>query len=277
MELYVEGAYSIATYYLDGRLLGTHANGYTSAIWRLDAIHGQPAGALNFDGETDNVLAVFVDARMAHCSGWWYEGGGIFRNSYLIRSNYIRIPSHGISVGATLPEGSGSYSYPALPRDGITVFFASVEARVSVETDIIPATAGGTGSSATVADVTFTVLNIAGVVVASHTTSAAKLPANISASLPLHGGKVQVWSVARPYLYTLTTTVTVGSGTGQVAVVDSVNSSFGVRNVAWSASEGLLLNEQRVKMRGFCNHENFGGGGSVSCAQLLPSAALHLY
>ena len=67
IELYVEGAYSVATYYLNGQLLGTHQNGYTSAIWRLDSV---PGAALRFGDGGDNVLAVFVDARMAHCTGW---------------------------------------------------------------------------------------------------------------------------------------------------------------------------------------------------------------
>eukprot|EP01052_Picozoa_sp_SAG31_P025438 SAG31_NODE_2229_length_6145_cov_2.651009_5_plen_343_part_00 len=68
VELYVEGAYSIATYYLNGVLLGKHQNGYTSAIFRLDSVS---AAALHYDGATDNVLAIHVDARMAHCTGWW--------------------------------------------------------------------------------------------------------------------------------------------------------------------------------------------------------------
>ncbi len=53
--------------YLNGKLLGTHENGYTSAIWRLDSV---PGAALRFGDGGDNVLAVFVDARMAHCTGW---------------------------------------------------------------------------------------------------------------------------------------------------------------------------------------------------------------
>ena len=50
-----------------------------------------------------------------------------------------------------------------------------------------------------VVEVTFTVLDKAGNPVATQTTSVKKLPANISASLQLKGGDVQLWSVARPY------------------------------------------------------------------------------
>jgi beta-galactosidase/beta-glucuronidase len=92
--------------------------------------------------------------------------------------------------------------------------------------------------------------------VASGKATASALPANVSATIALT--QANVWSVARPYLYALNTQVRVGN-----KIVDSVNTSFGVRNVAWSADHGLLLNEQRVKMRGFCEHENFAGVGSA--------------
>jgi beta-galactosidase/beta-glucuronidase len=49
----------------------------------------------------------------------------------------------------------------------------------------------------------------------------------------------------------------------QDAVVDVVNETVGIRNVAWDAERGLLLNEENVKMRGACNHESFTGVGTV--------------
>ena len=51
----------------------------------------------------------------------------------------------------------------------------------------------------------------------------------------------QVWSVPRPYLYTLLTTVQV-DGTG--AVVDNVTTSIGLRDVQFTSDEGMFLNEQ---------------------------------
>ena len=71
VELYVEGMYAFATYYINGALLGVHALGYTSYSARLDNV----TGGL-FYGGADNVLAIFVDASGARDTGWWYEGGG---------------------------------------------------------------------------------------------------------------------------------------------------------------------------------------------------------
>lgn len=65
VELYVEGMYAFATYYLNGQPLGNHVLGYTSFFTRLDN-----ASNLFFDGRK-NVLAVFVDATAARDTGWW--------------------------------------------------------------------------------------------------------------------------------------------------------------------------------------------------------------
>jgi hypothetical protein len=66
VELYNEGMYAYAEYYLNGQSLGTHALGYTSFFARLDNV----SGGLFFDGR-DNVLAVYVDATSSRDTGWW--------------------------------------------------------------------------------------------------------------------------------------------------------------------------------------------------------------
>ena len=80
-------------------------------------------------------------------------------------------------------------------------------------------------------------------------------PGPITVSAP-----VQLWSVARPYLLTLVVELSVGG-----SVVDAVNETVAVRNVAWDGEKGLVLNEQNVKMRGACNHESFTGVGAGEC------------
>ena len=67
IELYCEGMYAFAVYYLNGALLGEHDLGYTSAFFRLD----NGSAPLVYGGG-DNVLAVYVDATEARDSGWWY-------------------------------------------------------------------------------------------------------------------------------------------------------------------------------------------------------------
>jgi hypothetical protein len=51
--------------------------------------------------------------------------------------------------------------------------------------------------------------------------------------------------------------------TGTSTVLDSVNTTVGVRALSWDADTGLAVNSQPVKMRGFCNHESFAGVGAA--------------
>ena len=77
VQVYFDGVFSVATVYLNGEPVTHHQCGYTSFAARLDNVTG-----VRFGGE--NVLAVFADATVT--TGWWYEGGGLFREVAIIRS-----------------------------------------------------------------------------------------------------------------------------------------------------------------------------------------------
>ena len=69
----------------------------------------------------------------------------------------------------------------------------------------------------------------------------------------------QLWSVEKPQLYQLRTSVLV-----QGKVVDTQLTTFGIRKVEWSGATGFLLNGQRVMLNGVCNHHDLGVlGGAV--------------
>ena len=96
---------------------------------------------------------------------------------------------------------------------------------------------------------------------ASETSPAKAAPAQgdvTSAGMALTA--VELWTVARPYLHTLVTAVLDGASG---AVLDTVNTSVGIRDLAWDAERGLQVNEQAIKMRGACNHESFAGVGGA--------------
>ena len=68
-------------------------------------------------------------------------------------------------------------------------------------------------------------------------------------------GLAELWSIRRPYLYTLVTTLK-ESG-------DTINTSVGLYTTNWTGDQGLFMNERHIKVRGFCNHDSFGGVGMV--------------
>jgi beta-galactosidase/beta-glucuronidase len=102
---------------------------------------------------------------------------------------------------------------------------------------------------------TFTLYEADGVTIAASAAAGAVVVAagsSASASAMLTLTNAQCWSVARPYLYTLTVTLSV-SGTA----VDAFNTTVGVRSVRWDADWGAFVNEQRVRFRAYCDHESF--------------------
>jgi beta-galactosidase len=69
----------------------------------------------------------------------------------------------------------------------------------------------------------------------------------------------KMWSPATPVLYRAVVEVIVA---GQV--MDSEQSTFGIRTIAWNAADGLLLNGKSIKMKGGCVHHDNGVLGAAS-------------
>jgi len=74
--------------------------------------------------------------------------------------------------------------------------------------------------------------------------------------------------VQKPQLYLLRTTLRAGSATG--AACDEVLQTVGFRSLSWPLG-GLSLNGETLQLRGFSEHNDFGGVGTA-----MP-ARLHLY
>jgi beta-galactosidase/beta-glucuronidase len=95
-----------------------------------------------------------------------------------------------------------------------------------------------------------------------------------------------LWTIPKPYLYTLVSTVGSCTNAGATALTtpsvltadssssngsrsrasewDSVNTSVGFRSLLYSADQGFFMNDEHVKVRGFCDHNNFAAVGMVS-------------
>ncbi len=67
-----------------------------------------------------------------------------------------------------------------------------------------------------------------------------------------------LWSVDHPALHHLETTVTLDG-----KEVDRCVTPFGIRSVRFDADNGMLLNGERVEVKGTCNHQDHAGVGSA--------------
>ena len=172
VSLIFEGVFRSTTVWLNGVRLpdGEHQFGYTSFAVRLDNVTGVKFG----DGKAkENVLAVHVNAMKG--TGWWYEGGGIYRHCQLVATP----PLH-------------------FARDGLFVRTGAVNAtHATVKADAELTNAAG-------ADVTvlLDIRDASGSVVASASASVSALNGSTSAfaSAMLVIASPERWSVQRPYL-----------------------------------------------------------------------------
>ena len=252
IELYVQGALSASTWWLNGLPLAGGAifsSSYTALILRLDDSPGLLWGA-----GAVNVVTAYVDGTAK--TGWWYEGGGLYRRVLLTSSSAVGgVVTHGISAPANVTGA------PAWHTSGVTAAGSFGAAALSPS-----ATLRNDGPTPSSFFVTWSLVDATGAVAASATSLATSIPpfGNATATLatPLALPAAELWSVARPYLYTLVTSVA-PAATGAGVLVDSVNTTVGIRSAVWSASTGFSLNGAAVKMRGFCNHENFGALGAA--------------
>jgi len=243
VHLYFDGVFSVVNVYFQGALLLNHSCGYTSFAVRLDNATGVVWGG-------ENVLAVYADATKT--TGWWYEGGGLYRNAYILRSSYpVRLADDGIFASSFT---EGAFHPRADPGDGITADSATITPSISVEMD-------DNGPATKNVSVRVTLFAQDGItLLASSISSETPAPRGSTVIVkppPLSINSVELWSVPRPYLHVLVASLIDEGGN----VVDTMNIMLGVRTIRWDAINGMFLNEQHVKLRGFCNHNNFAGMG----------------
>lgn len=176
-----------------------------------------------------------------------YEGSGLIRSArLLVTSAGALVAPFGVS-SASFIQGAIHANGDGAPAAGL--FADSVDLNPTVATL-------GQGGSVTAA---FTLYAPDGATVVASGTASGRAGDTLALSSPMTiGGPVQLWSVARPYLYTLAVQLSQGG-----VPTDAVNETVAVRGVAWDGERGLVLNEQNVKMRGACNHESFTGVGAA--------------
>lgn len=121
--LEVDGAMSHASVWINGRLAGGWACGYTS--FRVDLTPHITTGSRN-------VLSIRLDNPPD--SSRWYPGGGIYRRVWLVKTSSIAIAHHGVTI--TTPHVGTDAA-----RVSITVHIDRTDAsRVHLRTSILDAT-----------------------------------------------------------------------------------------------------------------------------------------
>jgi beta-galactosidase len=225
VDLEFDGISSDATVYLNGQKLGNHPYAYTS--FRLDI-----ASHLNF--LTSNILAVRVDNSMQPNSRW-YTGSGIYRHVRVVVTEPIHLFPWGVFV--TTPDASAASATVVVKTQVQNDTMAT--AAVTVKTILV----GPSGERSAEPD---------GIVELQ-----ARQPAEATQQLTLD--HPALWSPESPRLYRAITQVMKNG-----RVLDQVETSFGVRSLAWSPEKGLLLNGAPIKLAGGSVHHDNGPLGAAA-------------
>ena len=204
--------------FLNGCTLGRHMSGYTS--FRYDI-----TDYVNYGGK--NTLTVRCDA--TEFEGWWYEGAGIYRHTWLVKTSPLHVAPWGTHVISDVKADA-----------------ADLTAKTRLAND---------SNEAVRVDLVSTVLDSHGQSVAQSTEKDIALEPWRERELAprMTVPNPMLWSLVEPNLYRLVTEIKKGT-----AVVDRYETTFGIRTIRFDANLGFLLNGKSVKIKGASNHQDAG-------------------
>ncbi len=194
----------------------------------------RPYGYISFEYDMtpylrkgDNVVAVRVD-NGDQPNSRWYSGCGIYRHVWLTRT----APLHFVDWG--------------------THVVTDAKGRVAVQVEYADAARQGARPA-----LRTTIYDARGRQVATRTGGATRQNLKV--------GKPELWSVDRPYVYTVKVELIIDG-----RVVDDYTTTTGFRSFRFDAATGFWLNGRNMKLNGVCLHHDLGCLGAA-----LHEDALH--
>ena len=218
-----DGAYRETMVVFNNFYIGRHSGGYDPFSFDVTDF-ATPGGR--------NVLLVRVDATSS--DGWFYEGAGIYRHVWLVKTNPVHVKQWGTFVSAQVGVGA---------------------ATLSIRTEV-----NNRGNAAQSARVVSTILDPSGKEVGTSAAGLVQIPAGAEQTFEqkIVVARPSLWSLEERNLYKLVSEVRAGGET-----VDRYETPFGIRTVKFDAEKGFFLNGKSVKLKGTCNHQDHAGVGAA--------------
>jgi beta-galactosidase len=223
ISIVFDGVFRNSMVWVNGHYLGTEESGYNQFQYDITDL-------LNYGG--NNVIAVRADATMEE--GWFYEGAGIYRHVWLLKTSPVHTVLNGTFVTSELNEG---------------------KARVTSKTEVI-----NESNAIKKVEVVQTIIDAEGkTVAAGKATSVSILPfetKEVTTTMDVPSPKL--WDLESPYLYKMSTSITENN-----SAVDTYETPFGIRTIRFDPKEGFFLNGKNVKLKGTNNHQDHAGVGAA--------------
>ena len=220
-----DGIFRNAQVWFNGFYMGTEPSGYATQIYDVTPYvkYGE-----------DNLVCVRVDASLEE--GWFYEGAGIYRDVWLDKSAEVSVA----------PFGTFVYSELKLPYS---------EAKVMVETEVC-----NSGLVAQQCQVIQRLLNADGEEIGKSDTVVLNLKAKqtMACKQCIMVDNPHLWSTSDTYLYQVETVIRQNG-----KVKDVYTTTTGIRDIAFDAEQGFLLNGEPLKLKGVNLHQDHAGVGAA--------------
>jgi beta-galactosidase len=221
-----DGVFRDSMVFVNGWFMGRHESGYGSFRYDISDV-------AHYGGK--NVVAVRVNA--SQFEGWFYEGAGIYRHVWLVKTSPVAVAPDGVFVYSRFKD-----KVPVGP------------AEIHIETRLV-----NTERAAARTKVTWKIIAPSGRTVAKAQQSANfATRGSVEVEQTTRVDAPELWAPETPRLYKLETSV---ASAGKI--VDRVTTEFGIRTVAFDANTGFLLNGKPYVIRGTCNHQDHAGVGTA--------------
>jgi len=223
-----DGVFRDAEVFVNGWFIGHHESGYSS--FRYDITDVVNPGR-------QNVIAVKVDA--SQFEGWFYEGAGIYRHVWLVKTSPLAIAPDGLFVQSVFKNGK-------TPKGPVNIV---------VQADLLNQSTNSISKATTGFELFSPEGKSLGKFKDSHWIRGREHAKFRGAA---KFSSYELWSPENPKLYKLVTTVEADS-----KIVDRQETVFGIRTVAFDANWGFLLNGKPYELKGTCNHQDAAGVGAA--------------
>ena len=213
-----EGITGNSTVYFNGCLMKHNFCGYTS--FEVDITDYAVCGG-------ENILAVYCN--LEENEGWWYEGGGIYRNVWILKTDEIAVDTYGVYIN---PIKTGANSWCA--EFETTIVSSSLyEEEILIRSEIIDKDGN----------------------IISWVDDNAKVPSHGKSVLKYSSEVLSphLWDIDDPYLYEIKTTLW-----RDEKICDVYFTRTGFRYFECNPEKGFILNGRTLKIKGVCAHEDCG-------------------
>ncbi len=219
-----DGVYMIANVWVNGKKAGVHYYGYTPFSFDITELLIQNA---------DNVIA--VEVRNPGKNSRWYSGSGIYRHVWLTVTSPLSVSENGLFVTTNLPSKDTAKIKLSLNL----INHGDVRAQAKLVTFIT--------------DVNEAIIDKAENTIEIEPNGLLSVDQSLTITQPT------LWSIETPQLYKATAQIVVRD-----RIVDSYSVPFGVRTISFSTSEGFMLNDIPLELKGACMHHDNGLLGSAT-------------